>query len=97
MGYSGHSIPTMIVGVILTAILIFVGVRINPENYRTEMKQTTTQETTKQATTKQEKAMQDFNPVKDARRLIKVLMIFVPVFAGCNLWILIKLYKLYAY
>ena len=55
MGYSGHSIPTMIVGAILTAILIFVGVRFIPESDITtqEMtKQTTTQETEKQARNK---------------------------------------------
>lgn len=62
-----------------------------------KLSQTTTQETEKQATKKKEETKQGFHPVKDAQRLTKVLMVLVSVFAGCNLWILVKLYKLYAY
>lgn len=91
MGSPCPGIPSMIVGAILTAILIFVGVRLIPESDITtqEMtKQTTTQETEKQAakreTKKKEETKQDFNPVKEMQAFTKVLMILVSVFVGCN-------------
>lgn len=96
MGSPCPSIPVMIVGAILTAILIFVGVQLIPESDITTQ-ETTTQEATKKETKKKEETKQDFNPVKEMQVFTRVLMVILPFFAGCNAWFLVRLYKLYAY